>query len=203
MLKILNSLVVVFILAVVSPRVCSAEIAVGDPAPDFSLIDSNETQRSLSEFQGKYVVLEWFNPQCPFVRNHYDSENMQNLQKKYTSQDVTWLSINSSAEGKQGNLSPEGARQFIAAKNVSSTAVLLDPDGNAGNLYGAKTTPHMFIIDPDGKLIYQGAIDDMPSTDPEDIVLAKNYVDDTLSSVLAGQPVAPFSTKSYGCSVKY
>ena len=201
--RMTKSLLIIAVLIFIFPGLSSAEVKIGDPAPDFTLTDSDQQQRSLSGFQGKYIVLEWFNLQCPFVRKHYDSENMQKLQGKYTAQDVVWLSINSSAEGNQGYLLPEDAKRFIEDKNVRSTAVLLDPQGNVGKMYGAKTTPHMFIIDPEGNLIYQGAIDDKPSTDPEDLATAKNYVDDTLSSALAGQPVSPFSTKSYGCSVKY
>jgi peroxiredoxin len=201
--KIAKSLVVMLTLIVMLSGISSADIKIGEPAPDFTLMDSDEKPRSLSEFQGKHIVLEWFNPQCPFVRKHYDSGNMQGLQEKYTTQNVVWLSINSSAEGKQGYLLPEDARKFIEDNNVHSTAVLLDPQGTVGKLYGAQTTPHMFIIDPEGAVIYQGAIDDIPSIDTADIAKAKNYVDEILSLALSGQPVSTSSTKSYGCSVKY
>ena len=144
-----------------------------------------------------------FTPECPFVRKHYDSGNMQGLQGKYTGENVVWLSIDSSAKGNQGYLTPEGASQFIVVRKAMSTAVLLDPQGEVGRLYGAKTTPHMFIIDPQGKLVYQGAIDDIPSTNPADVDKAKNYVDETLGTALSGGPVTGFATKSYGCSVKY
>jgi len=185
------------------PALCWASVEVGTSAPDFSLKDANGQERSLSEFEGKYIVLEWFNPECPFVKKHYNSGNMQGLQEKYTGQEVAWLSIDSSAEGNQGYLTPEEAGEFVDEKQVKSTAILLDHDGTVGKLYGAKTTPHMFIIDPEGTLVYQGAIDDVPSTDAEDIEGAKNYVDETLSLALSGQDVSAYSTKSYGCSVKY
>ncbi len=203
MKKIIKLIFIISVLSAMLPVVSSAGVKIGESVPDFTLIDSNEQQRSLSEFAGKYIVLEWFNPECPFVRKHYDSGHMQRLQGKYTARDVVWLSIDSSAEGNQGYLLPEDANQFIKEENVLSTAVLLDPQGNVGKLYGAKTTPHMFIIDPQGKLVYQGAIDDIPSTDADDIDIAKNYVDETLSLALSGGQVISFATKSYGCSVKY
>ncbi len=201
--KIIRSLFIILVFSVMLPVIGFAEVKIGESAPDFTLTDSNEQQRSLSEFAGKYIVLEWFNPECPFVRKHYDSGNMQGLQEKYTSQDVVWLSIDSSADGNQGHLLPKEAQQFIQENNVHSTAVLLDPQGNVGRLYGAKTTPHMFIIDPQGKLVYQGAIDDVSSTNADDITDAKNYVDETLELALSGEPISGFATKSYGCSVKY
>ena len=203
MKKIIKLIFIISVLSAMLPVVSSAGVKIGESVPDFTLIDSNEQQRSLSEFAGKYIVLEWFNPECPFVRKHYDSGHMQRLQGKYTARDVVWLSIDSSAEGNQGYLLPEDANQFIKEENVLSTAVLLDPQGNVGKLYGAKTTPHMFIIDPQGKLVYQGAIDDIPSTDADDVDSAKNYVDETLSLALSGGQVISFATKSYGCSVKY
>jgi len=201
--KIIRSLFIISVMSVMLPVLSFAEVKIGESAPDFTLLDSNEQQRSLSEFTGKYIVLEWFNPECPFVRKHYDSGNMQGLQEKYTAEDIVWLSIDSSADGNQGYLTSEDARLFIEEKNVSSTAVLLDPQGEVGRLYGAKTTPHMFIIDPQGKLVYQGAIDDVSSTDADDIPDAKNYVSETLDLALAGGSVIGFATKSYGCSVKY
>jgi len=203
MKKIIRSLSIILLLSVILPVLSFAEVKIGESAPNFTLLDSNEQQRSLLEFTGKYIVLEWFNPECPFVRKHYDSGNMQRLQEKYTAEDIVWLSIDSSADGNQGYLTSKDAKQFIEDKNVSSTAVLLDPQGEVGKLYGAKTTPHMFIIDPQGKLVYQGAIDDVSSDDPGDIPDAKNYVGETLDLALAGGSVKGFATKSYGCSVKY
>ena len=201
--KIIKTFMVMAVAAMALPALCRANVDPGAPAPDFTLSDSNNQQRSLSDYQGKYVVLEWFNPECPFVKRHYSTSNMQNLQEKYTKQDVVWLTIDSSAPGKQGHLNAEQAAQFIQQNKTQSTALLLDPKGDVGRLYGAQTTPHIFIINPEGTLIYQGAIDDVPSTDPGDVATAKNYVDTTLSAALKGEVVSAFSTKSYGCSVKY
>ena len=175
---------------------------VGDSAPDFSLIDTAGNKHALSDYKGKYVVLEWLNHDCPFVKKHY-AGNMQQLQKTYTAKGVAWLSICSSAPGKQGHYDPAGAAKLTADKGASPTAVLLDPDGTVGREFGAKVTPHMFIIDPDGKLIYQGAIDDVPSTKSADVAGATNYVAQVLDAAMAGQPVPRSSTKAYGCSVKY
>lgn len=180
-----------------------AAAVVGQPAPAFTLTDTNGKQHSLADFKGKYVVLEWVNHECPFVKKHYGSGNMQSLQKKYVDQGVVWLSINSSAPGKQGNYPPEKWNEITTEVKAVPTAVLLDPDGTVGRAYGAKTTPHMYIIDPEGTLIYAGGIDDKPSTDPDDIPKAKNYVDLALTEALSGQPVAIASTTPYGCSVKY
>jgi peroxiredoxin len=185
------------------PRGAAAEAIVGQPAPAFTLTDTNGTQRSLGDFQGKLVVLEWFNHDCPFVRKHYGSGNMQKLQKKYTDQGVVWLSINSSAPGKQGNYPPDKANELTQQKHASPTAVLLDPDGTVGKAYGAKTTPHMFVIDQNGTLIYAGGIDDKPSTDQADIGSARYHVDVALTEALSGKPVTVATSTPYGCSVKY
>ncbi len=176
---------------------------VGEPAPEFSLTGSDGKGHSLMDYRGKFVVLEWLNQDCPFVHKHYESGNMQRLQKTYTEQGVIWLSINSSAPGKEGHYSPEETSQLTQEKGAQPTAVLLDPEGNVGRQYTAQTTPHMFIIDPDGNLIYQGAIDDTPSTNIEDIAASRNFVDLALQAALAGLPVEFSATKSYGCSVKY
>jgi peroxiredoxin len=188
---------------VIFPGLLCAAVTTGKIAPDFSLTDTNGQKVSLRDFKGKTVVLEWFNYECPFVIKHYGSGNMQKLQKEYTDKGVVWLSINSSAKGKQGNYSSEEMNRLAKERQVASTAILLDENGQVGQSYGAKTTPHMFIIDKDGNVVYQGAIDDKPSVDPSDIPAARNYVKDALDSILAGQPVADASTKSYGCSVKY
>jgi peroxiredoxin len=180
-----------------------AEAVVGEPAPAFSLTDAHGTARSLAEFKGKFVVLEWFNHDCPFVGKHYNSGNMQALQADATGRGVVWLTMASSAPGKQGYLTREQALAIIAARGAHQTALLLDSDGAVGRLYGAKTTPHLFVLDPEGRIIYAGAIDDRPSTDPADIPGATNYVRRALDEALAGQPVSVPSTKSYGCSVKY
>ena len=189
-------------LLLVAP-VCWAEAVVGEAAPAFSLSDATGKSRSLSEFSGQFVVLEWVNPDCPFVRKHYGSGNMQQLQQTYTQKGVAWLTVNSSAPGKQGHLTPETARQFIEERGAHATALLLDPDGAVGRLYGAKTTPHLFVINPDGVLIYAGAIDDIPSPDPGDIPEAINYVATALNEAMAGEPVTVPASRPYGCSVKY
>jgi len=180
-----------------------AQVTTGEPAKDFALTDTNGKEQSLSSYKGKFVVLEWLNPDCPFVQKHYNSGNMQSLQKEYTEKRVVWLSINSSAPGKQGNYSPEEANNLTKEKGAAPTAVLLDPDGRVGKLYGAQTTPHMFIVNPGGILIYQGAIDDQASVDVNDIPESQNYVSKALDEAMAGQPVSTAATKSYGCSVKY
>lgn len=176
---------------------------LGKPAPDFTGTDSNGTTHKLSDLKGKIVVLEWTNPECPFVLKHYDSKNMQALQTKYTEAGVTWLSINSGAEGKQGNLTGEAANAYIKKHDAKQTAYLLDPAGEIGKLYDAKTTPHMFVIDKEGTLVYAGAIDDNDSANPADAATAKNYVSAALDEVIAGKPVTDAQTKPYGCSVKY
>ena len=181
----------------------SADLKTGEMAPDFRMQDTNGRSYSLSNDKGKFVVLEWFNHDCPFVRKHYNSGNMQRLQKKYTEKGVVWFSINSSASGKQGHYSPAEANRLTQEKKANPTAVFLDPEGTVGRLYGAKTTPHIFIIDPEGLLIYQGAIDDTPSTDVADIPKAVNYVELALEAAMSGKSVETSSTKSYGCSVKY
>ncbi len=187
--------------SVVSLRAKGPE--VGKPAPAFSLTDTAGQKRSLADYKGKYVVLEWVNHGCPFVKKHYDTGNMQALQKEIADKGVVWLSVCSSAEGKQGFYAPQEWQRINREKAVAATAVLLDPDGKTGKLYGAKTTPHMFVVDPQGVLIYKGAIDDKPSTEKGDVVRAKNYVRQALEEAMAGKPVSEPSTQPYGCSVKY
>jgi peroxiredoxin len=180
-------------------------LTTGESAPDFTLQGLNPKMKDvkLSSFKGKTVVLEWLNHGCPFVRKHYDSGNMQSLQKKFTGQNVIWLSIISSAEGKQGYVDEKGALKDKMDNKSSATDILLDPTGKVGQLYGAKTTPHMFIIDKSGSLVYQGAIDDQPDTDKNSIPSAKNYVVSALEEMMAGKKITAATTKSYGCSVKY
>ncbi len=180
-----------------------AQVENGKIAPDFTLKDSNGNDVALSRYQGKFVVLEWLNYDCPFVNKHYNSGNMQNLQKTYTGKGVIWLSIISSAQKQQGYYEAVDVNRLNAQKKASPTAILLDQDGAVGKLYGAQTTPHMFVIDPKGILVYQGAIDDIRSTNPDDVAKAKNYVSAALDESMAGKPVSMPSTKSYGCSVKY
>ena len=176
---------------------------VGSAAPDFSAKDSKGETQSLSKYKGKFVVLEWFNPECPFVKKHYGTGNMQNLQKEFTGKGVVWLSVDSSAPGAEGNLSPEQAQKVISSWNGHQTALLLDPDGKVGRAYGAKNTPHMFVINPEGKVVYEGAIDSKRSPNPEDIASSTNYVKVALDEAMAGKPVSTANTKPYGCSVKY
>ena len=179
------------------------EPPVGSPAPALTLTDTKGKQHNLADYKGKYVVLEWVNLGCPFVKKHYKSGNMQATQKKAVDKGVVWLSVNSSAKWKQGNLSPAAWNDEIADRKMSSTAVLLDESGAVGKTYGAKTTPHMYIINPDGVLIYKGAIDDKPSTNKDDIPGARNHVLAALDESMAGKPVSTASTTPYGCSVKY
>ncbi len=176
---------------------------VGQPAPEFTLTDSNGTSHKLSDFKGKFVVLEWLNHGCPFVQKHYDGGNMQGLQKEYTGKDVVWLSIVSSAPGKQGHMSPEETNKTKEEKGSAATAVLIDEDGTVGKLYDAKVTPELYVINPEGTLIYMGAIDDKKSVDAADVAGAKNYVKQALDEAMAGNPVSEPTTTAYGCSVKY
>ena len=181
----------------------SAQAVVGSPAPAFSLPDTQGAARSLSDFSGKIVVLEWTNPDCPFVKKHYGAKNMQALQAKYTAQGVVWLSVCSSAPGKQGHYAAADWAPILAAQGSAATALLLDPDGKTGLAYGAKTTPHLFVIDASGALVYDGAIDDKPSTDPADIPGARNHLGEALDALIAGTTVPVAKTTPYGCSVKY
>jgi peroxiredoxin len=176
---------------------------VSAPAPDFSATDSYGRSQKLSQQKGKIVVLEWTNDGCPFVGKHYGSGNMQALQKKYTAQGVVWFTVVSSAPGTQGYVSPTEANRDTERRGAAPTAVLLDPTGALGHLYGAQATPHMYVIDPQGQLVYMGAIDDMPSIDPSDVARAKNYVTAAIEEVKAGRRVTIPATKAYGCSVKY
>jgi peroxiredoxin len=202
--KILTTLFFLFgFFAALVFAVNPTEAEIGKSAPNFTLPDSNGISHSLSDYEGKIVVLEWLNHGCPFVGKHYNSGNMQKLQKAYTDKGVIWFSIISSAPGKQGYCTPEEANEITAEKHAVPTAVLLDPEGTVGKLYGAKTTPHMFIIGKDGKLVYNGGIDDIRSTNVEDIAKAKNYVQMALDELLAGKEVTVKTSQPYGCSVKY
>jgi peroxiredoxin len=181
-----------------------AGVVVADTkAPEFKLTDVNGTEHSLDQYAGKMVVLEWTNYECPFVKKFYGSDTMQALQKTYTEKGVVWLSICSSAPGKQGNFPADEWKRRIAETGSNPTAVLLDEDGKVGRAFGAKTTPHLFVIDASGQIVYQGAIDDKRSTNPKDIANARNYVGEALDALLAGKTVAVSETKPYGCSVKY
>lgn len=176
---------------------------IDSPAPDFTLVDSHGKQHSLSDFAGKYVVLEWINFDCPFVKKHYYGDHMQNLQKKYTAKGVVWLAICSSAEGKQGNYSTSEINKWLTEHEANLNAYLIDESGEVGKMYSAKTTPHMYIINPEGILIYAGAIDSIKSTDQDDVAKAENYIEKALDEAISGGEVTTKVTVPYGCSVKY
>jgi thioredoxin-related protein len=178
-------------------------VKVGEPAPGFGAVDSHGKAQKLSDYKGKYVVLEWHNQGCPYTRKHYESGNMQRLQKRWTEKGVIWFTVISSAPGTQGFVTPAQENEYVQKMQASPTAVLMDSTGTLGRLYSAKTTPQMFIIDPKGTLIYQGAIDDRPTSDQKDIAGAKNYVDAALSQAMDNKPVVEAATRPYGCSVKY
>jgi peroxiredoxin len=180
-----------------------ASVKSGNPAPDFKLTDTTGKEHSLTDYKGKFVVLEWINHGCPFVKKHYKSGNMQKLQKDFAARDVIWLSICSSAKGRQGYMTSEEWNKTIGKKGSAATAVLIDAEGVVGKLYGAKVTPHMFIISPEGKVIYHGAIDSIASADKDDIAKATNHVKAALEESVAGKPVTTPFAKPYGCSVKY
>jgi peroxiredoxin len=176
---------------------------IGSQAPDFHGTDSNGKTESLDQFRGKYVVLEWHNHDCPYTIKHYKSGNMQNLQKEWTAKGVVWLTVISSAPGEAGYVDAAQENAYMKKMGAQPTAAVLDPKGQIGHLYDAKTTPNMYVIDPSGKLIYTGAIDDHPTTDVSDIQQSKNYVSAALSEAMNGQPVQTPVTRPYGCSVKY
>jgi peroxiredoxin len=193
-------------LAVIALAVASAFGAVetGRSAPDFSLLDIDGQKHSLAEYLGKTVVLEWNNPDCPIVRKHYESDNLPKLQRDATADGVVWLLINSGAPGREGADYKAGElKQWLAKHHAAPTVYLRDPDGVVGHAYGAKTTPHMYIIDARGTLVYQGGIDSIPSARQSDIPKATNYVREALAALKAGKPIASPDTKPYGCSVKY
>lgn len=180
-----------------------ATVATGAQAPAFSVRDANGATRTLAEFRGRIVVLEWTNHGCPYVRKHYDSRNMQTLQQEAIASGAVWLQVISSAPGEQGHLDGAGVRARLQTDNAAPTATLLDPSGTMGRAYGAMTTPHMYIINPQGVLVYQGAIDDRPSARPSSLEGATNYVRAALADIAAGRPVQTAQTTAYGCNVKY
>jgi hypothetical protein len=193
-------------LALTALALATAAFAVkpGELAPDFHGTDSNGKTQSLSQYRGKFVVLEWANQGCPFEQKHYKSGNMEGLQKQWTAKGVVWLSVISSAPGEQGYVSPTEENSYLSKMHAAPTAAILDPTGAIGHLYDAKTTPHMFVIDPAGKIVYEGAIDDQPTPDPASLkTVQHNYLNEALNAAMAGKPVPTPVTKSYGCSVKY
>lgn len=190
--------------AVLSTGLFAVTAEVGQAAPDFTLTAIDGTSHALSEFKGKTVVLEWVNPECPFVQKHYDhSGNIPKLQKSATADGVIWLSVNSSAPGKEGDYDVAAAKAWQARVHSAATAYFRDQDGKVGKLYDARTTPHIFVIDPQGKLVYAGGIDSIRSTRVEDIAKATNYVSDALADVKAGRSVRKATSQPYGCAVKY
>ena len=180
-----------------------ASASVGQKAPDFALEDTNGKPVKLSDFAGKLVVLEWTNPGCPFVRKHYGAANMQALQKEATAKGAVWLAINSTETGSGDYLSPPQLARWMAEQKASPSATLMDPEGSVGKAYGARTTPHMYIVSAQGRLLYAGGIDSIPSARVEDIPQATNYVRVGLNEALAGKALSTSSSRPYGCSVKY
>lgn len=189
--------------AVMAVCVNALAVRVGEPAPDFTSTDTHGITRSLSGYHGKYVVLEWTNHDCPYTRKQYETGNMQKLQREWSARDVIWLTVISSAPGEQGYMTVGEENDYLVRMKASPAAVLLDPSGRLGHLYDAKTTPHMFVINPQGVLVYDGAIDNKPTTDPADVPGAMNYVSQALQEAMSGEKVATPVTRPYGCSVKY
>ena len=190
--------------SLLSARPAWATVAkVGEPAPGFTVNATNGSPVSLASYKGKLVVLEWTNHDCPYVRKHYDTGNMQSLQREATGQGVVWLTVISSSEGTQGYVTPTQADELTTSRKAAPTAVLLDTKGVAGKLYGATNTPHMYVVDKAGMLVYAGAIDDRPTSRRADVQGANNYVRAALDAVAAGQPVKTPVTRAYGCTVKY
>ncbi|MCU0940286.1 MAG: thioredoxin family protein [Burkholderiaceae bacterium] len=180
-----------------------AQPVPGQPAPAFTLTAIDGKPVSLSDFRGRYVVLEWNNPHCPFVVKHYGSGNMQSLQKRFSADNVAWLTINSTNANHGEFMAPAALGTWMKEQGGSPTAVMLDADGKVGRAYGARTTPHMYVIDPKGTLVYAGAIDDKRSANAADVKTAQNYVVQAMAELKAGKPVSAASTAAYGCSIKY
>ncbi len=189
--------------AFVAAGPASAAATVGQPAPAFSATDVNGKPVSLADFKGKHVVLEWVNPGCPFVKKHYDSGNMPAAQNDALAKGAVWLSVNSTAKDASDYQAPADLAAWFSSKSAKPTAALMDADGTIGKAYGARTTPHMFVIDPKGQVVYAGAIDSIPSANPADLKTATNYVNQALAEAMAGKPVSKATTQAYGCSVKY
>jgi len=198
---ILFTMLVALVLCAVPPLICDAK--VGEAAPDFTATASNGKTFRLSDYRGKYVVLEWHNNGCPYVGKHYNSGNMQRLQKQWTSRGAVWFTILSSAPGKQGYVTASEENEYLAKMQAAPTAALLDPTGEIGHRYDAKTSPQMVVINPQGVVIYNGAIDDKATTDLQDVPNATNYVTLALEEAMAGKQVQTAATRPYGCSVKY
>jgi peroxiredoxin len=196
------SLIVAVVAMLAAPLLISAA-KIGAAAPDFTASASNGKSYRLSDFRGKFVVLEWHNNGCPYTRKHYESGNMQRLQKEWTGRGVIWFTVISSAPGTQGYVTADQENTYISRMHAEPTAALLDASGDLGHMYDAKTTPHMIVINPAGNIIYDGAIDDHPTSDQSDIASSKNFVNEALTEAMAGKPVGTPATRPYGCSVKY
>ncbi len=190
-------------LVMLAPMSAHAAAEIGKPAPDFTATAIDGATVKPSDFAGKVVVLEWNNPGCPFVHKHYDGGAMQKLQSYATGKGVVWLTVNSSGADREGSMSNDDAKTFFKAQHLASTHYILDPEGTIGKAYGAKSTPHMFVIDAKGNIAYMGAIDNKPTPDPASLEGARNYVREAVDALTAGKTVATASTQSYGCSVKY
>ena len=189
------------VLAVTTPTF--AAVAVGESAPAFSAVDARGKSVNLADFKGRHVVLEWVNPGCPFVVKHYGAGNMQATQKKAVDKGVVWLAVNSTSKDHGDYRSPEAMSSWMSGHRAAASATLMDSDGKVGRAYGARTTPHMYVIDPAGKLVYAGAIDSKASANAADIPVATNHVNAALAETLAGKAISVVSTRPYGCSVKY
>ena len=187
----------------ISTGALAAAASVGQPAPDFKALDTSGKPVSLADFKGKHVVLEWVNPGCPYVVKHYGSANMPGTQKEATAKGVVWLAVNSTATEHSDYRAPADLAQWMQSQKAAATATLMDADGKIGRAYGARTTPHLYIIDPKGTLVYAGGIDNKPSANPADVATATNHVKVALGEALAGTPITQASTRPYGCSVKY
>jgi peroxiredoxin len=181
----------------------TAAPSVGQPAPDFTLKDANGKAVKLSDYRGKHVVLEWTNPGCPYVKKHYDSGNMPATQQEAVGKGAVWLSINSTEAGSGDYLAPAKLASWQKDRKAAATAMLMDEEGTVGKAYGARTTPHLYIVDPQGKLIYAGGIDSIASSNADDIKKATNYVRQGLTEAMAGKPLSASATRPYGCSIKY
>lgn len=199
----MKKLITLALLAMMTASFAWAEAIPGKPAPAFEVKDAAGKTRTLAENKGKWMVLEWFNKDCPYVKKHYDSNNMQGLQKNYTGKGVVWYTVVSSAKGKQGHESPADTLKTSAEKKAAASAILLDESGVMGKAYGAKTTPHMYVIDPSGNVVYAGGIDNNDSSDPKVIPTSKNFVSAALDAGMAKKKIEVSSARPYGCSVKY
>ena len=189
------------LLAAATAAMANAEL--NKPAPGFDAVSADGKPVKLDAYKGKTVVLEWTNHECPFVKKHYDSGNIPNLQKDAAGNGVVWLQVISSAPGKQGHVDGATAQKLNSSRKAAPAAVVFDPDGKIGKMYGAQTTPHMFIVNPAGQLVYKGGIDSIPTANKDDLAKAENYVAAALTAVSSGKPVEKANTKPYGCSIKY